>query len=133
MLSIFPQLFDFQIYGPFILRIALAAVFIVYGYPKLFGRTAETAGFFESVGIRLGKFLAVVVGVVEFFGGILLIVGLGVQVVALLLAIDMLVAIWKIKFKMGFVNGWGFDFVLLAILLSLLVLGPGAFSIDLPL
>jgi putative oxidoreductase len=133
MLSIFPQLFDFQIYGALILRLALAAVFIVHGYPKLFGRTTETAVFFESVGIRPGKFWTILVGIAEFFGGILLIAGLGVQVVALLLAVDMFVAIWKVKFKMGFVNGWGFDFVLLAILLSLLVLGPGAYSIDLPL
>ena len=144
-LSALPQLYDYALYGPLLLRLGLAAVFIVHGYPKLFGKPpmggiAATAGFFESIGIRPGKFWALIVGVVEFFGGVLLVIGFGVQVVALLLAINMLVAIWKVKFKMGFVSGpaspaggWEFDFVLLIMALSLLVLGPGAYSLDLPL
>ncbi|HEY4497848.1 MAG TPA: DoxX family protein [Candidatus Paceibacterota bacterium] len=149
-LSALPQLYDYASYGPLLLRLALAAVFIVHGYPKLFAKTmpdgsrhggiTATAGFFESIGIRPAKFLAVVVGVVEFFGGILLIAGFGVQIIALLLAINMLVAIWKVKFKMGFAGGpaspaggWEFDFVLLIMALSLLVLGPGAYALDLPL
>lgn len=137
-LSALPQLYNYALYGPLLLRLALAAVFIVHGYPKLFGKppmggVAATAGFFESIGIRPGKFWATVVGVMEFFGGILLVIGFGVQIVALLLAINMLVAIWKVKFKIGFANGWEFDFVLLVMALSLLVLGPGAYSLDLPL
>ena len=140
MLSIFPQLLDYQFFAPTLLRLALAAVFLVHGYPKLFGHFQETAGFFESIGIRPSKFWVIVVGVVECVGGVFLVAGFLVQPVALLLAIDMAVAIWKVKFKMGFVSGpaspaggWEFDFVLLIMALSLLVLGPGAYSLDLPL
>jgi len=133
MLSLFPQLFDYWLLGPLVLRIALAAVCIAHGYPKLFGGLSGTARFFESINIKPGKFWALVVGIVEFFGGILLIVGFLVQPVALLLVVYMVVAIWKVKRKEGFVHGYEFELVLLVIAFSLLVLGPGAFSIDLPL
>ncbi len=133
MLSLFPQLFDYWLLGPLLLRVILAAVFIAHGYPKLFGGFSGTAQFFESINIKPGKFWVLVVGIVEFFGGILLALGLWVQPIALLLAIDMAVAIWKVKRKEGFVHGYEFELVLLAIALSLLVLGPGAYSVDLPL
>ena len=132
-LNIFPQLLNYGLYGPLLLRLGLAAVFIVHGYPKLFGGLVGTAQFFESIGIRPGKFWALVVGIVEFFGGILLIVGLFVQPVAILLAINMIVAIWKVKFSKGFSGGYEFDLILLIMALALLVLGGGAYSIDLPL
>lgn len=135
-LNIFPQLLDYSFYGPLFLRIGLAAVFIVRGYPKLFGGISGTAQFFESIGIKPGKFCAIVVGVVEFCGGILLLIGLFVQPVALLLAINMVVAIWKVKYQQGFSppagGGWEFDLVLLLMALALLVLGAGAHSLDLP-
>ena len=119
--------------GPFFLRCALAAVFIAHGYPKLFGKFAGTAQFFESINIKPGKFWALFVGMIECGGGILLILGLWVQPVALLLVIDMVVAILKVTRKKGFVGGYELDLTLLLIALSLIFLGPGAFSIDLPL
>ena len=75
MLSIFPQLFAFSELAPFILRLVLGIIFIVHGYPKLFKAFGQTAGFFESVGIKPAKFWVVVVGISEFFGGIALLVG----------------------------------------------------------
>lgn len=132
MLSLFPQLFDFQIFAPFLLRIALGLVFIAHGFPKLkqFGATAQ---FFNSVGIKPAKFWVAVVAVVEFFGGIALIAGIFTQLAALLVAINMIVAISVVKRKQGFVGGYEFDLVLLAMALALALLGPGAFAFDLPL
>src|SRR3989344_8243107 len=123
-LSLIPTLFDYQHYAPLFLRLGLAAVFIIHGYPKLFGKPpaggiAATAGFFESIGIRPGKFWVLVVGVVEFFGGILLVIGLFVQPVAMLIVVNMVVAIWKVKFKQGFVGGYEFDLMLLLMAASL--------------
>lgn len=135
MLSLFPQLLDFGILGPVFLRVGLAVVFIAHGYPKLFKKEGflGASQFFESINIKPGKFWVIVVGVLEFFGGILLFAGLFTQLVALLLAFDMLVAIWKVKFKNGLVNGYEFELILLFSALALVVLGPGAFSLDLPL
>lgn len=135
MLSLFPQLLDFEMLGPVFLRIGLAVIFVAHGYPKLFKKEnfLGTAQFFESINIKPGKFWVIVVGVVEFFGGILLIVGLFTQLVALLLAVDMLVAILKVNFKKGLVGGYEFELILLLSALALVVLGAGVFSLDLPL
>lgn len=131
MPNIFPQALAFGEFAPFVLRVILGVVFIAHGYPKLFKNFSETAGFFESIGIRPGKFWVFVVGSVEFFGGIALILGFATQLAALLIAINMLVAIITVKGKQGFVNGYEFDLTLLVIALSLIVTGPGAYAIDL--
>lgn len=133
MPNIFPQALAFGAFAPLILRLILGAVFIVHGYPKLFKNFSETAGFFESIGIRPGKFWVFAVGAVEFFGGIALVLGFATQLAAALLAIDMLVAIAKVKFRQGFVGGYEFDLTLLVIALSLVLTGPGAYAIDLSL
>ena len=136
MPSVFPQLFAFDQLAPFILRLVLGIIFIVHGYPKLFKSFGQTVGFFESIGIKPAKFWVLIVGVAEFFGGIALLAGFLTQIAAALIAINMLVAtiyVKKIKFKKGLVDGYEFDLILLAAALALLFLGPGAFSIDLPL
>ncbi|MBI5787026.1 MAG: DoxX family protein [Candidatus Niyogibacteria bacterium] len=133
MLNLFPALLDYSNFAPLLLRVVLGLVFVVHGYPKLFGGFSQTVGFFESVGIKPGKFWAFVVGAVEFFGGIALILGFATQLAALLIAINMVVAMAKVKFKMGFVNGYEFDLVLLAMALSLMLTGAGAFALDWPL
>lgn len=112
------------------LRLALGAIFIVHGYPKLFGGTRGTAQFLQSIGIPAALFFAVVVGLVEFLGGILLVLGLLTRWASILLIIDMIVAIWRVKWKMGFVNGWEFDMALLAGAVALLLMGSGALSVE---
>ena len=133
MPSIFPDLLAFKLLAPVLLRGVLGIIFIVHGYPKLFKDFAGTAGWFDSVGIKPAKFWVLVVGVVEFFGGIALIAGFATQLAALLIAVDMLGAIFLVKRKMGFVNGYEFDLTLLAMALSLMFLGAGFYAIDLPL
>lgn len=133
MLNIFPGLLDFSNFAPLILRLVFGLVFVAHGYPKLFTGFSQTVGFFDSIGIKPAKFWVFVVGFVEFFGGIALILGFATQIAALLIAINMLVAIWKVKAKQGFVNGYEFDLTLLAIALSLVLTGAGAYALDLPL
>ena len=133
MLNLFPALLDYSNFAPLILRVVLGLVFVAHGYPKLFTGSSQTAGWFDSVGIKPGKFWAFVVGAVEFFGGIALVLGFATQLAALLIAINMVVAMAKVKFKMGFVNGYELDLILLAAALSLTLTGACAFAIDLPL
>lgn len=132
MPSLFPTFFDYGFFAPLILRLVLGAVFMVHGYPKLFTGFSQTVAFFESVGIRPAKFWVLVVGIIEFFGGIALIFGFAVQPVAMLIAFNMLVAIVKVKFKQGFAGGYEFDLALLAMALALVLTGAGAYAFDLP-
>lgn len=109
--------------GPVILRLALGAVFIAHGLPKLTA-PGGFVGFFNGIGIPAPSLMVLVVGAVEAIGGLLLLAGFGVRVAAALLAADMLGAILLAKRSMGFVNGWEFDLILLAASLSLVLTGP---------
>jgi uncharacterized membrane protein YphA (DoxX/SURF4 family) len=67
-------------YGLLVLRLALAAVFIGHGAQKLFGiwgggGLTAMAGIFQNLGLVPAFPLAVLVGAVEFFGGLLLAAG----------------------------------------------------------
>jgi len=136
MFSIFPQLFVYDQLAPLILRLAVGIIFVAHGYPKLFKNFGATADFFGSVGLKPAKFWVAVVGISEFFGGILLLIGFLTQIAALLIAITMLVAmiyVNKIKFKKSLISGYELDLILFAAAFALIFLGPGAFAIDLPL
>ncbi len=133
MPSLFPQLFAFEQLAPLVLRLALGAVFITRGWPKLFRHFQGTAEFFETMDIRPARTWVLVLGVAELFGGILLVFGFLTQLAALILSVDILGRLWKVSLWRGFIDGYEFELSLLAISLSLLVFGPGAFSLDLPL
>lgn len=140
MLSILPQLLDFQFYAPLLLRLALGAVFLIHGYPKLFGDRSQFAGWLASMGFKPGWAWALLVAIVEVVAGALLVIGLFTQAAALVLAVELLIIILWFKRGQKFVGGpaspaggWEFDFVLLIMALALLILGPGAWAFDLPL
>jgi putative oxidoreductase len=70
---------------------------------------------------------------VEFVGGILLITGLATRIPAVLIAIDMVVAIFLVHAKRGFFNtsgGFEFPLVLLAATVCLALAGGGAASLN---
>jgi putative oxidoreductase len=124
-------------YGPAVLRLTIGAVFIAHGAQKLFGiwggpGLTGTATFMGQLGLGPGFPLALLVGLVEFGGGLLLVAGALTMFAALALAIDMAVAIWKVHSSGGFFlpNGYEYALVLLGALICLMLTGPGAFSID---
>lgn len=110
-------------FAPVLLRLALGPIFIAHGIPKLMN-PAGAAGFFGSIGLPAPAVMAIVVGLVEVIGGLLVLIGYGTRLAAALLAVVMLVAITLVKWSQGFLNGWEFDFVLLAAALSLMLSGP---------
>lgn len=111
--------------APVLLRLALGAVFTAHGLAKLMHRAA-TAAFFAKVGIPLPHAAGALVGWVESAGGILLLVGYGTTLIAVLLAIVMLVAIVAVKLPRGFVDGWELEFTLLMGALTLMLTGAGS-------
>jgi putative oxidoreductase len=111
-------------------RVVLALVFIYHGYPKLVHPTEAMREFFVSHGFP-GFFLSIA-GILEFFGGLLLIAGLFTRPAALLLTIEMGVAIWKVHSSHGImaVKEYEFPLTLAAICFVLATAGAGRLSLD---
>ncbi len=120
--------------GLAVLRVIVGVVFVVHGYEKLFQTGIPgVSGFFAQIGAPLPQLTAPLVSVLEFGGGIALILGLFTPVVAALLAADMLGAALLVHLPNGFsaANG-GYEYVLtlLGASLALALTGPGAYALD---
>ncbi len=120
-------------WGTTLVRLAVGTVFLAHGSQKLFVfHFAGVTQFFTQAGIPLPSVSAVVVTLVEFFGGVALGLGLGTRVAATLLAINMLGAISLVHFKNGFFLPTGFEyaFTLLLVNAGLVLSGPGTLALD---
>nr|WP_136250597.1 DoxX family protein [Ningiella ruwaisensis] len=125
-------------YSPLALRLAAGLIFTAYGAQKLFGwfggyGLEGTGQFMSSLGLEPGYLMALLAGSAEFFGGLLLLLGLFTRPTAIALSITMLVAIVTVHLPNGLFmanNGYAFALALMAISLSLVVSGAGRFSLD---
>ena len=111
-------------------RCALGIIFLFHGYPKLFGQTANFQQFFSRVGIP--TYFVYVVGILELFGGGLLIAGLFTRVLGLLYTVEMIVAIWKVHLVHGVyaLRDYEFPLAVGVAAFTLATVGAGAISLD---
>ncbi len=120
------------------LRVPAGIIFAAHGAQKLFawfgGYGLEGTGqFMVSQGLEPGFLMALLVGGVEFFGGLALILGLFIRPAAVALAFAMLVAIIVVHLAGGlFLDKGGFEYALalLSMSMAIFVLGGGRYSID---
>jgi len=124
-----------------ILRIALGTVFVAHGSQKLLGWFGghgwnATIGFFSQA-LNIPAPLAGLVILIEFFGGIAIILGLSTRPAALGLAAIMLGAAFKVQRFNGFFldlkgpkDGVEYVFVLFLLSLYFVVKGSGTISLD---
>lgn len=110
--------------------------FMQTGWGKL-QHLDRVISFFQSLGIPFPGIQAPLVAGMEFFGGLLLILGLGSRIVGLILAFDMLVAYWTASRDALFAvfsnpgNFYGADpYTFLFAALLVLIFGAGLFSLD---
>jgi len=114
-----------------ILRLAIGTLFIVHGYPKLTAaQRAQGGAWMKSMGMPAA--MIPFAGVVEFFGGLALILGILTPIVAALSALWMLSTTWLVttKAKKKYVGGYEIDITLFLAALALALLGSGIYSID---
>ena len=120
------------------LRLPIGLILMAHGAQKLFswfgGYGLEGTGqWMASIGLTPGYLMAMLAGSAEFFGGLLLIVGLLVRPASLVLAVTMLVAIFSVHIGNGLfmsTNGYEYALTLLVVFISLTYQGAGKYSLD---
>jgi putative oxidoreductase len=125
-------------FGLLILRLVFGMTIAAHGAQKLFGwfgggGVAGTAPFMEQLGFRPARLQAVLAGLVEAAGGLLLAAGLFSPLAAAMLISVMLVAAVTVTLAKGFFmqnGGYEYNLAIAAAALALAFTGPGAASLD---
>lgn len=119
-------------FPPLFFRLVLA-----YGFwgPAMmkWGNMAGIAEWFGSMGIPFPTLNAYLSGITEISGVFLLLLGLGTRIISVPLIFVMLVAIVTVHLGNGFEagnNGFEIPLYYILMLISLIVTGPGKFSLD---
>ncbi len=124
-----------------VVRISLAWIFVYHGAGTLFGAFGQAgihghAVFFANVAhLHPGTFFAVLSGVIEFFGGLGVGVGLLGRLAAAALVGDMVIAMATVTWRNGIVSnaagsGYEINVALAALALVIVIMGTGRFSLD---
>jgi len=124
--------------GLLVIRLVFGLTFAAHGAQKLFGwfggyGLGGTAGFFESIGIKPGKLMAVLAGLGEFGGGLFFALGLLTPLAALAIAVTMVVAIVTVAGKNGYwaqASGYEYNLAIIAVAVGVALTGPGSLALD---
>lgn len=134
MLNSFPDLLTYSLLAPFILRVVAGFIFVDLGILLFRNEKERWVASLSTLKIPNPKMAVKILGGIEIIGGAMLILGFYTQIASLILALLTFCEVY-IEYKQPEVLKRNFVFyiVLLAIALSLLLSGAGAFAFDLPL
>jgi putative oxidoreductase len=113
----------------------LGVTLALHGFNKFFGggRIPGTARWFESIGMKPGKFHATLAATTEVSAGLGLAAGLLTPIPAAGFVSLMLVAAWTVHRPNGFFivkEGWEYNLVLAVSAVAVATIGPGKLSLD---
>ena len=120
--------------GLLILRVGLGTMFILHGYPKMFGGPetwSQIGSSMQYIGINFAPmFFGFMIGVAEFFGGIFLILGLFFKPSVIFLFVMMLVVSAKDFGAGDQFTSYSQTIEMAIVFLSLFFIGSGKYSLD---
>ncbi len=139
-----------QTSGLLVLRLTLSVILVAHGAHQVFGLFASpgsgaggltnTAAYYARLGLEPGYTLAVLGGLIQLVGGLLVGLGLLTRWAALTVVAFLAMALWKDHARWGFFLNWvndptrgqGMEFSLLLIggLAALALAGAGDWSLD---
>jgi putative oxidoreductase len=114
-------------YAAFIMRLAVGGVFLVHGIAKYKWGVAGVAGFLHTIPIPMASAVAVYLIAVETVGAACVLLGFFTRAWAMLMAANMVVAIFAVKFPKG--GNIELELLLLAGAVTLVALGDGPLSV----
>jgi putative oxidoreductase len=121
-----------------VVRLILGLSMMSHGTQKLFGwfgghGLAGTGGVFHGLGFRPGVPFALLAGLGETIGGLLIVLGLGGALGPVIIVIVMLVAIGSVHYDKGFFiseGGWEYNTMIIATAIAIAFAGSGMYSLD---
>lgn len=136
--------------GLVVLRLVLAAVLAVHGVHELFGMFSgvgagpggltSTAEHYTAIGVQPAFAMAVLSGLLQLVGGLLIAIGLLTRWISIALILQLALIIWKDQARWGFFMNWVLDparghgyelsVILIGALACLALAGGGDLSID---
>ncbi len=122
--------------GLFLIRAMVGVVFVFHGAQKLFGVWGGAGlegftAFLTQIQVPMPALSAVLAGVAEFGGGLLLIAGLATRLAAVPLVITMVVAAFHVHGKaFALPTGMEYALTLGVVTLGVALTGPGGLSLD---
>ncbi len=118
--------------GLTVLRVVVGLVFVAHGWRKVMVGFDQVSEAFAGYGIPAPVVAAVLATLAELMGGAFVLIGLKTRLAAIPPAIVMVVAIVAVHLRHGFFlpKGYEYTLVLLAALVTLILAGPGLFSVD---
>jgi putative oxidoreductase len=124
-------------YAPVVMRLILGAYLFWRGYTKFNSATIDgVEAFFTAEGVPLAGIAAPAVAVAEIVVGLALILGIGTRIAALVQILILVGALIFVKFTPAgepaehLIARSEIDFVYIAGLLGVMLLGPGQYSVD---
>ena len=117
------------------MRVGFGLMMVAHGYNHFFrgGKIAGTGRWFESLGMKPGRFHAILASVTEIGAGVIFALGLFTPLGAAGLIGTMTVAIGTWHRKNGFFiikEGWEYTALIIVACVTVSTLGPGEWSID---
>ena len=127
--------------GLLILRVAVGLVFLFHGWAKLFGdQISFVQEMLQMVGWTLPEAILWLVALLELFGGIALVLGVFSRSAALLLTIEMVIAVALFHLRQGFfivsvpnvplAYGFEYHIALVSGLVCVALGGPGRWALE---
>ncbi len=118
--------------GISLLRAVTGIVFVAHGWRKVMAGMDQVSGVLQGYGIPAPLPAAFLITAVELVCGAALALGIKTRLAVVPLAIAMAIAMLAVHLRYGFFLPEGFEYtlVLLTVLVTIVLTGPGGISID---
>lgn len=123
-------MYNMNFYSNTALRLLVGFIFIMHGRFKLVWGYPNLSEWLHGEGFPMATFFAYSLPWVELLGGVIMIIGIGTRYLATVFSLILMIALFKVKFAVGFISntatGYEFDLLLLFVCLHVALTTPNS-------